>query len=433
MSRKEFYPCDQDWEERGQWFIPGTTEFIAGILSFNHKKGLKLELFGAFNSDNIFTTGFKYPILFGYLKSSQKITLIENFCTNSEFQFDGGSYETYVPSSALIGIHTEKPFQIRFNAIRSYFINLNEWFGNSGLNYERIENTEFAIAYRRPKNFKCSINSDYRIEINNGITASVGSLQKRTAHITETVYVNIEGVERILKTWLDRLDHMMSFLSFASLEYCYPKFVILLSKNYTQPHGDKIVRSSIIYVHSRKFIPEIPEQHFRAKRIFEFKHVQKEIDTLLKNWFVMKKKWKPVFNSFLSAIYNKDMFLEDRFLNVSQALENFHAIKYNKHGNNPRLEERIKCLYENLLTSEVRKALGEKNLLASKIADSRNYYTHYNPRKKSKALFGKDLDTLLTKMRVLLIYCLLVEIGLTKEKSEKLVLSTMLVRASLKP
>lgn len=177
-------------------------------------------------------------------------------------------------------------------------------------------------------------------------------------------------------------------------------------------------------------------------------------DSFLKNWFNKVNLIEPIFNLYFSTLYNNHMYLEQRFLNLIQALESYH--RRIKNNNDISIEDHKKRI-ENILNSvnekykgwlksklsysnepSLRKRLNDlinedckqllnlnsksKKSLINKLCEIRNYYTHYDISLKYKVPNYNDISSLSYKMMALLEYYFFIQLGLSNENSKELIL-----------
>ena len=139
----------------------------------------------------------------------------------------------------------------------------------------------------------------------------------------------------------------------------------------------------------------------------------------------------PVFNLYLSLFKYKDMPIEMVFLNMIQAVETFHARFFyddeknhrfvadvsEKYGHTPipdfifeggsggkkvKLTPRIKHMLIHPQNQLLWGFCHDGGVIANQLVDTRNYYTHYGPKRKAKAVQGKDLEFLIDFLALLL-------------------------------
>lgn len=172
------------------------------------------------------------------------------------------------------------------------------------------------------------------------------------------------------------------------------------------------------------------EMNFTLKQLnSDFFNDEKNIEKM--------EKLKPVFNLYLSLFKYNNMPLEMIFLNIVQALETYHSRfkyeeknKYKEHvwalkGDNryekilkpllwndsqddektpfitlhSRLNDLFICVNHDLFSS-----FYTKKDFAQKISTTRNYLTHYDKKLEVKSLYGKDLETAIYLLELVLEY-----------------------------
>lgn len=149
----------------------------------------------------------------------------------------------------------------------------------------------------------------------------------------------------------------------------------------------------------------------------------------------------PVFNLYLSLFKYRDMPIEMVFLNMIQAAETFHArFFYDEEKNKRFLDDIIKAYAHTPIPefifdidtndTELVKKQGKKVKLTprikhmlihpknqlfwgfcndggevvNQIVNTRNYFTHYGPKRKLKSVQGKDLEYIIDFLALLLEY-----------------------------
>jgi HEPN superfamily Apea-like protein len=82
-------------------------------------------------------------------------------------------------------------------------------------------------------------------------------------------------------------------------------------------------------------------------------------------------------------------------------------------GVEPSLETRLRQVYASM-PDEAQKLLGDKDRFCVKVAQTRNYFTHFDKRLKQKALAGGELWRTVYKLKYLIRVLLLRELGLAE-------------------
>ncbi|MBK0036467.1 MULTISPECIES: HEPN domain-containing protein [unclassified Enterococcus] len=165
----------------------------------------------------------------------------------------------------------------------------------------------------------------------------------------------------------------------------------------------------------------------------------------LANWYQKSEKLKPILNLYVEAYYSDASKIENHFLNICQALETYHSRMYtdNKKNYIEVCKKKLNDYPEEWLQFLVRDEKRNKILLSERISDlmfvdnpkyifsggfnyvefpkiisdTRNYYTHYNEKRRKNALEGEELIDAIAILRGILEYHLLRELGFDEEKN----------------
>lgn len=174
-----------------------------------------------------------------------------------------------------------------------------------------------------------------------------------------------------------------------------------------------------------------------------------------KNWFLYYEKLKPVLDLFFS-VYGPVYSIEAAFLSLTQALETFHArFKANTIGEYRKRVEKLVSNLKDINNKELwrwflmddgqkkTKSIALKSRLSDlyfadeelplmretdlppgilkKISDSRNYYTHYEEKKKDLAYTSEELQIVNGYLICLLQYHIMCIIGFSTSDAKKAV------------
>ena len=171
----------------------------------------------------------------------------------------------------------------------------------------------------------------------------------------------------------------------------------------------------------------------------------------LSKWFSKYIILEPILELYIENLENINLSIERRFLNMIQALETYHSrivcsgnlSEYKKHVEKilSNVNSDIRIIHKELLLSGCDKTITLKGriydlLLANfeihfdtadisykdfpkKIADTRNYLTHYNINKKELALSGESLINAYITLKIILEYYIMKELGFKTEFIKK--------------
>lgn len=188
---------------------------------------------------------------------------------------------------------------------------------------------------------------------------------------------------------------------------------------------------------------EIEDKKVRTDFLFTYQQVEHNFLSIFNNWVNLNTTIKPVINILEETFGNKNIILENRFLNVIQGIETFHRRLRNNEkilpteykskvdsivsttpaehakwlkeklsfANEPTLNERLDDLFAEIPVALLNHLFPNFKQIIKDTKNSRNYYTHYNHKLESKALKNIKLFYLTEKLKVFLLIILLKEIG----------------------
>ena len=191
----------------------------------------------------------------------------------------------------------------------------------------------------------------------------------------------------------------------------------------------------------------------RSQMFFTFEDIKDRFDSFFNNWIEKKELLSPVYNLYFATLYNKHLYLENKFLNFVQALETYHRRVYdgkymdnddyeelrkklvsaiprdvNRNlkerldgylvfGNEFSLRKRLKDLFEQ---KPILKDLIDDNNFIQEVVDARNYYVHYDKEEEYDVPSGQYLHELTRRLEICLKVCLLSELGFDQDKIKKM-------------
>ena len=171
-------------------------------------------------------------------------------------------------------------------------------------------------------------------------------------------------------------------------------------------------------------ILESDSMEFRESlfRLFDLRDIKEQFEEVLSKWFELYEKHRIVQNLLFSGLFAKEIYAENRFLDLARALEVYHRSKYPRGSNSQKvtLNERLQRLLDDLEDLKLSEALNvSEEAIGKRIKDVRNHLTHYS--EKPKAFTNSEVIWLFYLIEYLLQALLLQEIGFsaTKIKGER--------------
>lgn len=437
-------------EYKGIWWLAGNEEnYISGILKFNSDEGAHLELIGQLSGyDNL-----EADIILGKTPNGTNITLFRCFEINKTFSSNGFPTTIVFANVVFEGVHFNSEKDIKFNEISCHYSNLDEWAWMNAMDINMLPGGELEIKYKLPEKLSVDVSEEYTIEIYPKTQTPRLSIVQKEANITQKIYVKV--INKRLNSFdelMDKLYHVQHFISLGIGEPIAVMDVFGETEiNKDEFNGQVLYPKVIMY-----FCTKEPSKAYKTilppHMLFNLRLIKDEFDAILKRWFDKEEVLKPVFNLYFGTLYNSDMYLEQKFSNLIQAIESYHRrtrinteIEPNEH------EKRIKSILQSVdiqykewlenrltysneptlrtrlsdLTNECAKLINissskSKKSFISKVCDTRNYFTHYDFSLADKAAKDTDLFHLFYKLKVILEFNLLLEIGFNKELAYKL-------------
>lgn len=449
----------KNFTEKGQWFLPGSTERIFGELTYHSVEGCTLVLHGLLDESHYFHPDLRVPVILGITNRSQLVTLYSsNHISTSDSvwvqdQESGSPTLTFSIRFIFIGAHILSPDDFRFEVMETRLNNLDEWIGISG--FERMAFNpaspgEVSINFKLPPPVEFKISEGVLGKFLFRVKIPDISMYHRSKQITQNVYFRIESNEgKDLDAFLELLMGFQNFFIMGLYGRTFPEKITVFGKSFVNGFpGETPKRVPIDVYFSGKGFDDNIRRISALEMFFTYHDIKDEFSDIVEIWFQKYSLLEPAFNLLFEQFYYEGRFTENNFLNLAQAAETFHSrvsdhprmpvAEYNKmkaavmevapveyhhwlkdqfnFGNylnlHARLEEMVNT-YSNPTLDEI---LGSKSDFVKKVKWSRNYYTHYSPDMAKKALKGADLLYITERLKLLLVCSFLIESGISKDK-----------------
>jgi hypothetical protein len=447
----------EEFEYKGVWWLPDKpNEKVSGTLRFIPNEGAILDLIGSFRIIEKIKKMLNHEIILGVSSNGKNITLYKCFEKNVSFNFPGFRTSSFYANIVFIGAHFQKPEEIKFKGMSVRYLHLDEWVNISGFE-KKLPSKEFIIIkYKFLEPIQAKIYNWLKISINFKVTWSLGSLLEKGTTIKQQTEIQIVTSEDMsYEDYRKIIYHIQNFLSLGTSASVYPLAIV----GFTEVNKE-IIRNLTRYPSVEVFynFSGFPKKHntlFPFEMLFTFKDIYNRFDYFLRNWFEKMNLLEPVFDLYFETLYNTNMYLENRFLNLIQALESYHQrtfggkylsdkdyevvynsiikaipknvkkdlkdrlTEYLKYGNEFSLRKRLKDIFDKY-QEIISKYIKDKNNFIEKVVNTRNYYTHYNKKLKEHAAKEEDLHDITKKLKMCLEICLLTELGFSLQEIKKL-------------
>jgi hypothetical protein len=321
---------------------------------------------------------------------------------------DGVTTANYQPHLAFLGVGYEENEQPMFNVMDIHMEGLNEWHCVSGFSTKFSPgNSSIAISYAIPEKIQLWAGNGFNLTLVFSWTMPAGAKSTQVA-VRQNSYLRLESqTVRPFEEFSKAIAHIRDFLCFAlDVNISITKLVARSPHVQNNAIEDKNVPQSItLYFESVRFQQTAPTPTSH-KALFNYAQIMADPQGIIQRWVELMEQTNPAMRLFLSARAGELSYLNFRFLSIAQALETFHhRFTGTKQTQSLRLTAMIADFSKFFGKSD------EQESLVKQLVDTRNYYTHYNPKFETRAAEGADLWDLYCKAEILFQLHMLKAIG----------------------
>ena len=316
---------------------------------------------------------------------------------------------------------------IAFDEIIVRLSDLDTWAGSSGFTIPQFDLDAssggfwhmYDIRFSRPESIEISLDGGERASIEFGASHSGWTKVPTSVTVTQDTAFRLRFAEpHTLHEVARRVGQLRHFLCLAVGR---PVSVLSVT-GYQDDHRDHRDERSgdplpieLFWGIPHNQDPPTEKRH-PPMMPFTLERAPNGIDAVMKTWFAMRDRYGPVFNLYFGVRYHPDLFLDLRFLAYAQAIETFHR---RQGSRGCTLEQRIRSILDECATISERVVKGSgqtREDFATTFRDTRDYYTHYNPRRGSKAVRGVALLVLTLQLQTLIEALFFRELGFSCEE-----------------
>lgn len=437
----------------GIWWLPQKEgDQLTGKLKLSRDEGFTLELLGYFEE---YKDSFRDKTnILGFTKNGKKITLIDCYLINREFMHPGIPSLIFSPSKVFVNMHANNNDDLKFIRVDFSLTFLDEWVNIQGFNinynnrklnaeytlpetelifendkmkiYLDFYTKDFKINYEFQKKFAIEQFVLFRIDFQNEVEYS---------EVLEIINIISNLLHLIITKPIDTTKIYLVSKSNAEAFNLFNTYKTKIEFYYLQTSGkryhDKISKLDILFTYLDK------------------KEIMKDI---FKKWFDSYDTLEMVYNLFFGTLLNDELFTNNKFLNLVQALESYHRRRYNgyeldKIQHQKRIDEIIeniplqhkdwvtkKLVYSNEINLKKRifEILKEQKSILDpyikdiksfsfKITNTRNYLAHFNKDIFENTYQRIDMHYAYIKLKVILVICFLKELGFNNEEIKTMI------------
>lgn len=440
-------------EEFGYWWPAGYEKYkVAGRL-VPTEIGATLHL--AFDNPNTAHDVF-FSIakgVYGLTSSRAKITLLDFFETQSTGNYSGTISKEFHVNKVLRGAHVPIDGNNKYRSATLCWTSLKVLFGKTGFSIEKNDGDHLSMClhYDAPDTIEFDLKDGLNIKLSYSLNKVIfPSIQTENIDISEIVFVQLTPKSpEDLEYFLRIIPELRDFFSLCNGEYCPPSCLSLVADfDVESLDGGEIVCQMVSLPINYMYKPESSGALHPTKIFIPYQEFSEIISAALSSWQKNAEMLGPVRSLYFSALYTDRSNSQANFLALSQAVEVFHR-RFRKGAILPELEfkkgikrrlldalaehphqeqrlifrQRIGYLNEYSLRDRIYELfsehdtvfttyVGDWTILAKRISEARNYYTHYTISKKRVPPSFRDLLECLNSLSLLMNLCLLNESGI---------------------
>lgn len=446
---------NEGFQYQGHWWLPGADEDrVPGILKFDPDEGATLDLMGSLKGLEGIIDPLEPEMILGLSSDGKLVTLKDCGRTLGNLRFGSGfSTSTFAADTVFVGEHFERPEDVGFERLVVEYLHLEAWAGTSGFDINFAEETEepkrrwIEMKHELPEPSTAAVGGEYEVTLDFGSDFKASQRPITWATINQPAELAIKFPEKQpfdrLSDIVFRLQHL---LSLGMRRSAYPVAV----RGYTGTPGEAMPVEAYYRPLGGTDDVERPE---RFEMLFSHGDLPGGFETAVARWLERAEKLDPVYRLFLGTVYNPRSYLEQRFLNLVQALEVYHrralfvpdlpkeehekrvedlldAVPDEHKGwlerklqvvSEPSLNQRLHEIFKRhlgIVESVVGKKKQARAAFIEKVVATRNYRAHFDDSKKDKAARGEELYLIMQKLNLLLEACLMEEIGFGPEETK---------------
>ncbi len=438
----------------GVWWLPSLPERkMVGTLRWKPSAFPRLELVGSLSAEPQLGCDVKHDIILG-VAEQHMITLVNCLQTKATVASPGVYKEKYTATMAFSGFHAQDQADLLFSSLTIGYPNLDRWIGAKCVEYRRLEGEDHSkrrigVSIGSPEPVQVQVEGatiEFQVTCttHSDATTALGVKQQGI------VAINVETPQELNELWSHYKHRIERFLSFAIGAPLFPESVgVTILAQSEQGDEKKKVQAKVFLNAGDTERSVVAHEH---EMLFSYSMVAPNLEIAIRNWFDVHELLRPVFDLYFGIRYNSNLYLDNQFLGISQAIEVYHrtrsggsvlpeeewqlvldqlksviagfdtgsdekrALK-NKlvYMNEIGLRRRIKELYEDV-ADLVRDRIPSKKSFASEMVRWRNYLTHYSDEAMEKRVRGEALRSLVDAGEHFLKTLLLKDIGFTREQ-----------------
>lgn len=447
----------------GYFWLPGDTNKVSGRLSISEVGKCSLELMGAFGGEAAqFRDEPKDLSTIHGIVQGGPVTLYDCFYLTNNFAFAGAVAVSKLHVATVFrGENLPPENELRFTKLEAAVTGLDDWLQvtgiEAGFEFDTAHKVQSAfIRYVPPPKIELTL-PGMRVSFEFAWTAPGGKVKNEAKITHQARLVVVPDAETNFEDLRQQLGRLVNFLSFAVDQTLDVDALFASSPSAMMDVGDgeKPISMPVFYESSTRTRPVNVE---RYSMLFSYPEVANELQRMLTDWLAHHEALSPAFNLYFAVRAGRHAFLESAFLSIAQGLETLHDRTSSESVEPPEafakrvaaimdtcpephrewLEEQLAYANKLSLRKRMQRMLkpfashfgsaDARKDFVSKMVDTRNYLTHYDPALATRAARRDELRPLVSKLEALFQLHLSLLVGIDATRIEKMIASNRKLR-----
>lgn len=444
-----------DMSVSGVWWLPDIGDRVQGTMEYSRSEGIQLELVRSLRETFGPLELRTYPVLYGLTNTEHKVTLGTCRCVRGPgIVPSSGAPESYAADVAFLGAHFLDPGCQRFARFTFELDDLYDWVGVTATHPAIDRNVSTgkysaSITYSPPPepNFSTKLGL---FSVRHGF--KTGTEEQSKTYIRHEVKCDFQpSGSMTLKEFTEHVGRPIQDL--LTLSVGRPNAFSQLEAAVSD--GENEITWTNVLFQQLSSHPARRSPVYTPEMLLSFADLVERGASALDRWFDLASEIHTVRTLLTGIQYRPEMFLDQKFLYAAHALETFHRqivggteLTQECHSerltailaavpsihktwlegkldysNELTLGQRVRALLT-LVSQPVLEVVGNPKRFVRSMLDTRNYFTHHDPRLTSRAAKGEQL-LWLTQCTVLLVADLLLrEMGFDSDKRARMIVRT---------
>ena len=448
---------NEDITIKGLWWLPDKPEKqLVGEITYGPTSGAQLNLLDYFFKE---ARGDQFTV-WGMTVSGRPVSLFNCHAKNLTMHLPGARVAEISSYLGIVEGHFKAPDQMKFAKVTAELSHLQEWAWTSGINVAPRESGKgWQVTQEMLPDISLGSQGDFQLalEFTGRLSPEYGDCK-----LSEKCVLKVET-----KTLIDYLSFeeiIRRFQHFVALAVSRPVYALSINTRIDKPK--RIFQGRSIYeefgiIRKVSLSDDVKKTLIPQDMQFCLGDLKPEPSEFVKRFFDKHQLLEPVCDLYFSTLYNREMYVQQRFLALAHAIEAYHRAfvggKYQSDDEYRKglqkilwdaipknlgadfrasLKNKLKYLHEFSLRKRVQDIcakfasvlkpfLGEATEFAGAVADQRNLLTHPDSTAEGrpKATDWTEVWLKSEQLSLLLEVCLLHELGFNEKA-----ISTLLPR-----